>query len=292
MKVELRAATPADFRDVARINFEAFAGIADRHNFPRDFASVNAAMPLAEILLNHGQIYGVVATEGDGKIVGSNFLWEMNEIRGVGPITVDPNAQAKGVGRMLMQDVIERGKDAPGIRLVQDAFNRASMSLYANLGFDVKEPLVLLEGKIAEKSLVGENVEVRSLAEEDFAACDALHQKIHGFSRLNELKDLSRMMPGYVAVRGNEIVAYASCPHMWQMNHAVAETSEDLQVLLAGASSLSNQPLSFLLPTRQTDLFRWCLKGGMRIAKPMTLMTMGFYQEPQRGDVFLPSVLY
>jgi hypothetical protein len=45
-----------------------------------------------------------------------------------------------------------------------------------------------------------------------------------------------------------------------------------------------------LLPTRQADLFRWCLKNGMRVLKPMTLMTMGEYHEP-RGS-YLPSVGY
>ena len=44
---------------------------------------------------------------------------------------------------MLMEAVIERGKSAAGIRLGQDAFNTASLSLYSSLGFDVKEPLCL-----------------------------------------------------------------------------------------------------------------------------------------------------
>jgi hypothetical protein len=98
------------------------------------------------------------------------------------------------------------------------------------------------------------------------------------------------MIPGFVALRENRVVAYATCPNMWQLNHAVGETTEDLKILLAGASKLSEQPLSFLLPTRQAELFRWCLSKGMRVVKPMTLMAMGEYQEP-RG-AFLPSVLY
>jgi hypothetical protein len=60
--------------------------------------------------------------------------------------------------------------------------------------------------------------------------------------------------------------------------------------LLAGTGKLTGQPLFFLLPTRQADLFRWCLGQGLRVVKPMTLMAMNDYQEP-RG-CFLPSVLY
>ena len=43
-----------------------------------------------------------------------------------------------------MQAVMEDGKNAAGIRLVQDAFNTVSLPLYASLGFEVVEPLVAL----------------------------------------------------------------------------------------------------------------------------------------------------
>ena len=72
----------------------------------------------------HPAVWGVVA-EVDGRIVGSNFLDERDPIVGVGPITVDPASQARGVGKQLMQAVIQRWREtgAPGIRLLQDAFN-------------------------------------------------------------------------------------------------------------------------------------------------------------------------
>jgi hypothetical protein len=64
-----------------------------------------------------------------------------------------------------------------------------------------------------------------------------------------------------------------------------------MRMLLTGAGNLSDgQSLSFLLPSRQTELFRWCLKKGMRAIKPMTLMAMGEYREPRK--CFLPSVGY
>ena len=45
----------------------------------------------------------------------------------------------------------------------------------------------------------------------------------------------------------------------------------------------------FLLPTRNSDVFRWCLANGLRVVQPMTLMSIGLYNEP-RG-AFMPSVL-
>jgi hypothetical protein len=46
----------------------------------------------------------------------------------------------------------------------------------------------------------------------------------------------------------------------------------------------------FPVPTRDTALMRWCLAHGLRIVQPMTLMTIGPYQEPQ--GAYLPSILY
>ncbi len=287
MNMNIRPVAPADSESIGQILYNAFCGIADRHNFRHDFPSAEAAVQMARMLSNSQGVYGIVAEE-NGKIVGSNFLWEQNEIAGVGPITIDPEKQSSGVGRRLMQAVIERGKGTRGIRLVQDAFNTASMSLYASLGFDVKEPLVIMEGKIKDE--VPENFEVRPLGEKDFAACAELCRRVHGFDRNNEIERMIQMFPAFVAVRQNRVVAYVFAPFNWQMNHAVAETTEDMQALLAGAGKLTGQPLFFLLPTRQADLFRWCLSQGLRVVKPMTLMAMNEYQEP-RG-CYLPSVLY
>src|SRR5215203_6124787 len=144
--VELRAIEPADARDCARILYEAFGGIHDHHRFQRDFPTLEAAEQLTGAFIAHPSIWGVVA-ESDGRVVGSNFIDERCTIRGVGPITVDPRAQGRGVGRRLMQAALERSRRAAGIRLFQDSFNVGSLSLYASLGFEVKEPAVVISGR-------------------------------------------------------------------------------------------------------------------------------------------------
>jgi predicted N-acetyltransferase YhbS len=288
MSVQIRSMKQEDVETCGRICYEAFRDIAERHNFRPDFPSPEVAIQLAQSLFASPQVFGVVA-ETDGQVVGSNYLWEYDAIRAVGPITLDPDVQSKGTGRKLMEAVIKRGNGSRGIRLVQDSFNKASLSLYASLGFDVKEPLVLMEGEV--RGDVPYGIEVRPIEEEDFAACAELSRKVHGFERVNELKNTPPFLTSFVAVREGRIIAYTSSPHSWPLNHAVAESEEDMRALLIGAGNLSeHKPLSFLLPTRQTDLFRWCLKKGMRVIKPMTLMAMGEYQEP-RG-CYLPSVGY
>src|SRR5215207_9384827 len=137
MTIQLRPMQPDDVETCGRICYEAFTGIAARHNFRKDFPSAEMAIGLMQHLLETTGVFNVVA-ESEGQVIGSNHLLEVDAIAAVGPITVDPNAQAKGAGRMLMQAVIEHGKNHAGIRLLQDSFNMASLSLYASLGFDVR----------------------------------------------------------------------------------------------------------------------------------------------------------
>jgi hypothetical protein len=70
--------------------------------------------------------------------------------------------------------------------------------------------------------------------------------------------------------------------------HTVGETNDDLKALLAGAKEF--QGPGFLLPIRNHELFRWCLEERLRVMQPMTLMSIGLYNEP--AGSFLPSILY
>lgn len=288
MSIQIRPMKLEDVEMCGRICYEAFKDIAEKHNFRRDFPSVEAGIEITRTFFESPDGFSVVA-ERDGEVIGSNHLWEYDAIRAVGPITIDPDAQAKGVGRMLMEAVLERGKGSAGIRLVQDSFNTASLSLYASLGFDVREPLALIEGEL--KGNLPPGVIVRAIQEEDYEACADLCRKTHGFDRVNELKNTPPFLTSFVALRDGRLTAYASAPHFWPLNHAVAATEDDMRLLLLGASLLSpGQPISFLFPTRQANLFRWCLKQGLRVIKPMTLMTIGEYHEPR--TCYLPSVGY
>ena len=95
--------------------------------------------------------------EQDGRIVGSNFLDERNPIAGLGPITVDPAAQDKSIGHRLMNDAHQRAAQQKflGVRLVQSAFHNRSLSLYAKLGYDVREPLACMQGAISTHAIAG-----------------------------------------------------------------------------------------------------------------------------------------
>jgi predicted N-acetyltransferase YhbS len=284
--VSLREIEPGDVKECARICFEAFGGIADQHRFPRDFPSREFTEGMMQSFVSSPSTWGVVA-QRDGRIVGSNFLHEGDPIGGVGPISVDPDHQDGRVGRKLMEAVIERGTGSRGTRLLQDGFNMRSLSLYASLGFEVREPTAVMSGKPASGPVAG--IEVRPAREADVRACEALCRQVHGFERTNELRVAMKAFAPFVALRDGGVVAYATALAFWPMAHGVAETDEDMQALLLGAAAALDGPLGILVPMR-SRLFAWCLREGLRSVKPMNLMTLGFYEEP-RGAWF-PSVLY
>jgi GNAT superfamily N-acetyltransferase len=288
MDIAIRAATDNDAIGCGRICYEGFRTVCERHGFPPLFSSVEDATQRVGNFIRHPSVFGVVAEADDGRIVGFNFLSERDPIRAVGPIVIDPAVQGHGIGRRLMDAVLERAQDARGVRFVQDSFNVLSLSLYAALGFEAKENLVVLSG--TPSSAPSSLWEIRHLMASDIAGCEALHESVHGYQRTNELRDALATGTPIVALRDGRVRAYMAAPTVWLANHGVAEAEDDMQALLLGAARMAGQPISFLMPIRRAALFRWCLTQGFRAIRPMTLMTIGEYRDPQ-GSYF-PSVLY
>jgi hypothetical protein len=222
----------------------------------------------------------------DGEIVGSNFLWESDAIAGVGPITVKPSVQNGSIGRQLMERVMERSrtKRFAGVRLVQSAYHNRSLSLYTKLGFDAREPLSVMRGAPIQLKVPG--YEVRPAKEEDLDACNRLCFRVHGTERGGELLGAIQQGSALVVEHGGVITGYATL--IGFLGHAVGLTNEELKALIGAAPAF--QGPGFLLPTRNGELFRWCLLQGLRVVYPTTLMSHGLYQDP--SGVFLPSILY
>ena len=155
-EVVVRAARPEDSSACGQICYEAFSKLSAKHGFPCDFPGPEATTGLLSTLFSNPGFYCVVAESG-GRIVGSNGLDERSMIAGIGPITIDPGAQNLGIGRKLMQAVMDRANERhpAGMRLVQAAYHNRSLALYASLGFDVREPLSCVQGKPRERNIPG-----------------------------------------------------------------------------------------------------------------------------------------
>ena len=285
MNLIMRPGKPEDAKACGDICYKAFKAIAEEHHFPPDFPDTETAVGLMNFGFSGSGIYSVVA-EGNGQIVGSNFLWESRFIGGVGPITVDPACQNAAVGRKLMEDVLHRADDLKlaGVRLVQAAYHNRSLSLYTKLGFNIQEPLSVIQGAALNIRFPGYHV--RAGNEADLDSCNQLCYKIYGHDRSPELAGAIKAGTFSVVEYDGMITGYTT--QVGFLGHTIAETNTGLKALI-GASAHFPGP-GFLLPSRNAEVLRWCLQNGLRIIMPMTLMSKGLYNNP--AGVFLPSVLY
>jgi hypothetical protein len=193
------------------------------------------------MLLGNPGFYGIVAEE-DGRIVGSNFVDHRSSIAGIGPSSIDPEAQNQGIGRKLMQAAIDHfaAADVSGIRLVQAAYHNRSLCLYTRLGFQTREPLSVIQGPALNIEFAG--YDVRPATEADIAACNVLCRRVHGFERGAELREAIRARTAIVVEHLGRITGYAT--DIGFFAHAVAETNHDCGFL----SSLAQSDLGLVLP--------------------------------------------
>ena len=236
-------------------------------------------------IFSHRSFYSLVA-EQFGTIVGSNCMDERSTIWGIGPLTIDPSVQNAGIGTRLMTAMLYRAtqRGAAGVRLVQAAFHSRSMALYSKLSFIVRELMFVMQGALAWQTPAGYTV--RLAGREDLEACNALCHDVHGHDRAGELAEAIENGTARVAEFAGRIGAYSTGVGFF--GHSAAAGNKDLQALLSAAGRFRGPGI--IVPSRNTELFRWCLDGGLRIVQPMTLMTIGFYNEP--AGVYLPSILF
>ena len=99
-EILIRCATAADAEICGKICYEAFTTLANKHNFPPDFPSEEVPVHVLSTMFSNPSFFCVVA-EQNGKIAGSNCMYEAGIIAGIGPITIDSAVQNKSVGRQL-----------------------------------------------------------------------------------------------------------------------------------------------------------------------------------------------
>ena len=285
-EARLRPGRAEDAAVLGQICYDAFTTISREHNFPPDFPAPEVTVGFMSMMLSQPGVYSVVAEDSDGKIVGSNFLWEQDTVAGIGPITVDVTGQNSSFGRAMMEDVIRRCDEQghPSVRLVQAAFHNRSLSLYTKLGFDTVEPLSNMQGPALGLKIEG--YDVRPMTTDDLAAVDELAFRVHGHTRHNEVAGAIQLGTARIVKNAGRITGYTTGVGFF--GHSVGESNRDLEALIGAAEEFPGS--GFHLPTRNGDLMRWCLARGLRIVQPFTLMSRGLYQGP-RG-AFLPSILY
>jgi predicted N-acetyltransferase YhbS len=285
--VSVRPIRPQDAEAAGIVAHEAHATISAAHNFPSEHPSVQFSVGMIGAKTKDTNAAGFVA-EGDGRILGSIFLntFPPAPVAAIGPMTVAPHTEGHRVGQKLMQAALDEAaaRKIEQVRLVQSPSHLRSLALYTKLGFDVREPLLMMQGKPPANSS-GDHI-VRGAEQSDIVACEQLCTAIHGFVRSAELRGAIDQHVACVVVHRDIIVGYST--GLGFRGHSVAKTTEALKTLIGGATALPGP--GFFGPARNGELLRWLFEQGLRAVWPAMLMTRGAYQEPK--GAFLPSIAF
>jgi ribosomal protein S18 acetylase RimI-like enzyme len=266
----------------------AFNDVFSRHGYLPPFPSNAVGIDLARGYLHLEPQECFVAEEG-GKVVGSAFLHLRGTTAGIGPITVDPSCQSKGVGKELMMTVIRAGRHCPSLRLVQDSFNTVSFPLYSKLGFAVHGLIASLGGQELRPSTRPRGVAIREATLEDAPRLTALDTKLTTITRAQDLRYFLQQAPQLMSFIDGKLTGYLCILRMGEsafLGPAAATEPAALKALISYAvEKEKGKALRMRLPTRHHELLLDLMKMGFRIEALQTYMVRGPWKTPKGTDL-------
>jgi GNAT superfamily N-acetyltransferase len=252
---------------VAQIILEAFGALDTRHDVPTYLANIEEAQEVAAHLFGLPKVRGF-GIDDDGQLVGVGFLHDLGDVgMGISPLAVAPAAQARGVGQVILDRMIEEAGDR-SIRLLQDAFNNGTLALYARYGFVVREQLTCVTGQPGDDSVNA----WRARATGDSARAEALHRRVMGFDRP------SFPTTPIVTKHDGELDGFIAPGTEYPF--AIAERESTLKPLIRAIAQEFDRPVTLAIPAAHTDTLRWMLDNHGRVIRSMNLMVRGTYARP------------
>jgi len=283
----IRKIEPEDVESCGEIGYEAHKAVSTAHGYPSEQPSREFAIELIKRLVSNQNSWGILL-EDNGKILGSIFLHKFPPapVAVIGPLTVNPSSEG-GVGAALLGAALDRAREQnqDQVRLVQSPSHMRSFALYTKIGFSLREPLFLMQGKPIGFHPHSNGIRIVQ-DESDISACNDLCKSIHGFSREGELRQAAEQVLATMVERDGVIAGYAAGFGLF--GHAIARTNDDLKSLISSATNIGGP--GFFVPARNQILLAWLLQNKFRLAWPANLITIGPYQEPRVP--YLPSLAY
>ncbi|XP_049849281.1 uncharacterized protein LOC126318329 [Schistocerca gregaria] len=241
---------------------EAFHEVYRKYNVRKEFQTREGALEAIFLLQErHPGSYSLMAIDPATKKVVGHVITTVSvplssprtpgqlSVASIGPVSVSPHYQGKGIAMKLMQALCEvmDEKKVDSLRLMQDAFNPISFSLYLRSQFMPKEAISILEGMPDPTSIehladLEASTLIRKITLDDLDACDRLYGQAHpGFSRRLDLETelkTSKICTSFALIDKNtqEFVGYsASIP-----GHSVCKTEDYFKILFVRTCHLSS----------------------------------------------------
>ena len=303
--MHLRTMTSEDRAEVAELIYCSINTWYTRHGCPEIFRggpSVTEVFYDTYNDLSPGSNVVAVNPE-NGRLMGSCFYHPRKQHVSLGIMNVHPNYFGRGVGRTLLQHIIEftEQHNYPALRLTQSAINVDSFSLYNKAGFVPRYSYQDMLVSVPEDGFpptLAETSQVRDATQSDVSAMAVLEEAVAGISRKIDYQYTIENVRGYWHVSVLEdtdgsLAGYmVSCSHpaMNMLGPCVAKTE-------TAALALIERELNFhkgrmpvmLIPMEKQQMVRHMYQLGAKNCEMHFCQVRGEFQ-PYQG-VNMPSFL-
>jgi len=275
--------TAADVPAVGQVIAVAVNDVCHRHGFPSPWPRPETAERMTGFYVSYPEARGFVAEE-NGRLVGSGFAHVRADKASIGPVTVAPEAQGSGAGRAIMERLLEETRECSSVRLIQDAFNNVSFSLYSKLGFVPREVVARFVAESPRPKAPESSLVVRDMTTADLDSVAALDERKTGMRRRPDFALLLSLGSQLVCERDGCLTGFlcrVPADGECMLGPGAAETIDDLRALLCAAVRVPGPArVRFWVTARQDELVRYAFDAGFLISSLSTYMVKGEWQPP------------
>lgn len=219
---------------------------------------------------------GFVAQE-NGTVIGTGLCWKFgNAHSSLGSIIVSPERQGKGVGRELMNLVLEE----LGERSILLSATPAGQPLYEKLGFVPTGTIVQHQGTMQPTAPIalaaGERI--RPVAAGDLQALAALATRALGMPRDEVMAKLLNVAEGVLIERNGEAVGFSTIRRFGRghvIGPVVAPDTERAKALIAHWTEAYAGSFVRVDVTGESGLSAWMESLGLALIEPGVSMARG-----------------
>jgi GNAT superfamily N-acetyltransferase len=230
---------------------------------------------------------GAVATDREDQVIGVGMWWGFGAAAGtIGTVLVTAGRQGRGIGRALMEALIDQA--GPGRALMLNA-TAEGLGLYERLGFGriglVRQHQAKLAGPIAAPPVPA--AQIRPAAATDHEALHALDEAAFGAPRTALITRLLTIGQAWVSEENKRVTGFAIHRDFGrgQVIGPVIAPTEDTAIALVAAAGRGARPgvLRLDIPGHAQRLGDWLTASGLPAISTVTTMLRGAWAPAQNG---------
>ncbi|MGW1493671.1 GNAT family N-acetyltransferase [Streptomyces sp. NPDC002402] len=226
------------------------------------------------LLLTAGTGYGIDDPEDKGLVTACVVTSYGPGLAAIGMMLVAERYAGRGVGRRLMQHVVNEAGDIP-LTLHATPYGQP---LYEQLGFVETGRAEMVRGHLrVPESVPGARVTTRPATAEDLPAIVRLDAEVFGLDRTHMITRLPAFSDQLrVAEEDGALTGYAAAwPNMQThvVGPLVARDTETAKALVASLAAGTDRPLRTDIDVRHEELIAWVKEHGLETVAFNTVMT-------------------